>query len=237
MTRSVSTQPSDHLGDRVAAVADGALPPAELEQVFAHVAGCPACRAAVEAERAAKRWVMALHEPEPQLELLGRLLTISPTRPVHPISRPSVRSLVALSGASATVAAVLLVGVTSASSPGVVARSGERPVDLRSTSVASAFHVPVAVAAPLPTASVPATPDADRSAVTAAASPAVTASEPVVAVADVTTTAGSQTGTSLVGRARPAAPGLPVAFAAAAGPGATPPWAGPAPTLVPGVTR
>jgi hypothetical protein len=132
---------SDHLGDRVAAVADGALPPAQLEQVLAHVAGCTPCRAAVDAERAAKHWVSALDAPAPDLQLLGRLLTLTPTSPL-PVTdqRSSLRSLVALSGASATAAVVLLVGVTATSSSSAAATRGGLPGPLPSASVATVVH-------------------------------------------------------------------------------------------------
>ena len=165
----------DHLGDRVASVADGALPPAELEQVLAHVAGCPACRAAVDAERAAKQWVTTLTAPELDLQLLGRLLTISPTRPVSPVSRPSLRSLAALSGAGATAAAVLLVGVTAAPAPGVAARPAERTPELRATATAASWSVPAALAAVLPAVSVSVDPAASsRQGMVRRAKPAAT---------------------------------------------------------------
>ena len=128
---------SDHLGDRVAAVADGALPPAELEQVLAHVAGCAPCRAAVDAERAAKRWVSAMDAPEPDLQLLGLLLTLTPTRPIPVDQRTSLRSLVALSGASATAAVVLLVGVTAAPSSSSSSGGGALPGPSVTSSVAA----------------------------------------------------------------------------------------------------
>jgi len=132
----------DHLGDRAAAVADAALPAPELERVLAHTATCAACRAAVAAERAAKQWVAMLHEPLPDLELLGRLLTISPTRPVSASSRSTLRSVVWLSGASATAVVVLFVMIAAGPLGSLSGRPGPVTAPLRTTATAVSWTIP-----------------------------------------------------------------------------------------------
>lgn len=65
------------LGDRVADLADGRMSPAEAERAFAHVAACPACRAALDAQRAATAALEAAPEPAPSLDFLSRLSAIA----------------------------------------------------------------------------------------------------------------------------------------------------------------
>lgn len=67
----MSSCPSEAL----TALVDGALDHDERERVHAHLAGCAACRAEVEAERALKARLAALSAgtPEPAPELLSRL--------------------------------------------------------------------------------------------------------------------------------------------------------------------
>lgn len=57
------------------ALADGALDPAERDRVLAHLAGCDACRAEVEAQRALKARLSRLAEatPGPRADLIARL--------------------------------------------------------------------------------------------------------------------------------------------------------------------
>lgn len=131
----------DHLGDRVSALVDGALPRADHEIVLGHVAACATCRAAMDAERLAKQWVSHLAVPEPGMALVGRLLDVAAPRPVG-AARPAVRSLAALSGLGATAAAVLLLGATAApatnvATPGPVTGPSPR-VSLLATTVSFA---------------------------------------------------------------------------------------------------
>lgn len=142
VARPTAARQDDHLGDRAAAVADAALPAPELERVLAHTATCAACRAAVAAERAAKQWVTTMHEPMPDLELLGRLLTISPTRPVLASSRSTLRSVVWLSGASATAAVVLFVMIAAGPLGTLTSRPGRLPTPLHTTATAVSWTIP-----------------------------------------------------------------------------------------------
>lgn len=64
------------LGDRVADLADGRMPPAEAERAFAHVAACPACRAALDAQRAVTSALDAAPAPAPSTDFLARLSAI-----------------------------------------------------------------------------------------------------------------------------------------------------------------
>lgn len=74
-----------HLGDRVAALVDGQLPPDAVERAHAHLAGCRPCREAVEAERLMKARLAALRGPGPDAEFLQRLLAMGgPNGPLPP---------------------------------------------------------------------------------------------------------------------------------------------------------
>jgi len=68
------------LGARVADLADGRLSPAETERCLAHVAVCPACRAAVQAQRSVSGGLRAAaSEPGPAAppdDLMARLMRI-----------------------------------------------------------------------------------------------------------------------------------------------------------------
>jgi hypothetical protein len=74
-----------HLGDRVAALVDGQLPPDAVERAHAHLAGCRPCREAVEAERLMKARLASLRGPEPGADLMQRLLAMGgPNGPLPP---------------------------------------------------------------------------------------------------------------------------------------------------------
>jgi anti-sigma factor RsiW len=74
-----------HLGDRVTALVDGQLPIDATERAHAHLAGCPECREAVEAERLIKSRLSVLTGPEPAGDLVGRLLAMGgPSGPLPP---------------------------------------------------------------------------------------------------------------------------------------------------------
>ena len=79
--RPTGTAAGEHLGDRVSALVDAALDPREHERLLAHVAGCPACRMAVDGERAAKAWVSRLSQPEIGVALTATLLTLQGSSP------------------------------------------------------------------------------------------------------------------------------------------------------------
>lgn len=69
------------LGDRVADLADGRMTPAEAERAYAHVAACPACRAALDAQRSASSAVRDLGAPGPSDDLLARLARVAGPAP------------------------------------------------------------------------------------------------------------------------------------------------------------
>jgi anti-sigma factor RsiW len=60
----------------VADLADGRLSPAETERAYAHVASCPACRVALEAQRTASTVLGSAAGIEPGTEFLSRLAGI-----------------------------------------------------------------------------------------------------------------------------------------------------------------
>ncbi|WP_278236800.1 zf-HC2 domain-containing protein [Isoptericola sp. AK164] len=72
---------SAHLGDRVSALADGQLPPAEAERALAHVACCSLCAAELETARSARRHLAAAGDVTPTAELTQRLLDLSASIP------------------------------------------------------------------------------------------------------------------------------------------------------------
>ena len=78
------------LGDRVADLADGRMPPAEAERAFAHVASCSACRAALDAQRAASSALDAAPAPAPSSDFLARLSAIPAATPAaDPLTAPA----------------------------------------------------------------------------------------------------------------------------------------------------
>lgn len=64
----------DH--DQLSALVDGELDHETRDQLLAHVAGCPDCRAIVEDERAMKSMLGGLAPPEPSADLLARARAI-----------------------------------------------------------------------------------------------------------------------------------------------------------------
>jgi len=74
-----------HLGDRITDLVDGQLSPQAQERAHAHLAGCPECRAAVEAERLMKARLAGLPAPQPGQDLTRRLLAMGgPQGPLAP---------------------------------------------------------------------------------------------------------------------------------------------------------
>lgn len=71
---------SGHLGERVTALVDGELSHDARDRALAHLASCPHCRAAVDAERLTKGRVAALDAsgmaPGPSPELMARLRAV-----------------------------------------------------------------------------------------------------------------------------------------------------------------
>jgi len=77
-----------HLGDRLAAFIDGELPHDARDRVLAHLTVCAECRAAADAERAAKARVAAIEGPGPSADLTRRLLALAePGEPMPPRRR------------------------------------------------------------------------------------------------------------------------------------------------------
>ncbi|MEV2274177.1 zf-HC2 domain-containing protein [Nocardiopsis sp. NPDC049922] len=67
----------DHLGERLSALVDGELGPAEHERALIHLAKCEACRFEADMTRRLKRRLTGLGEPEPDHDFLGRLTSLS----------------------------------------------------------------------------------------------------------------------------------------------------------------
>lgn len=78
----------NHLGARVSALVDGQLGHSERDRALAHVAHCPTCRAAVDAERTVKAVLAGASLPMPSDDLLASLHGLAePGGPVSPRPR------------------------------------------------------------------------------------------------------------------------------------------------------
>ena len=74
-----------HLGDRVTTLVDGQLSVEATERAHVHLAGCRDCREVAEAERLIKGKLATLSDPEPGIDLMGRLLAMGgPSGPLPP---------------------------------------------------------------------------------------------------------------------------------------------------------
>jgi hypothetical protein len=130
-----------HLGERVAALVDGQLCAEAVERAHAHLAGCRACRDAVEAERLMKARLASLRGPEPSSDLRQRLLALGgpngpmPPRVGHvpgsprpqPIAAPRVSQAPAAAPSPVPVAVPVSAVPVSAVPGGVLVGSGTGP--------------------------------------------------------------------------------------------------------------
>jgi hypothetical protein len=77
-----------HLGDRLAALADGELDHRERDRALAHVAHCDACRAELEDQRAVKALLAAAGAPQPRPDTVAALHDLAlPGGPLPPRAR------------------------------------------------------------------------------------------------------------------------------------------------------
>ncbi|WP_026122526.1 anti-sigma factor family protein [Nocardiopsis halotolerans] len=67
----------DHLGERLSALIDGELGPVEHESALIHLAKCESCRFEADMMRRLKRRLHGLCEPEPDMDFMGRLTSLS----------------------------------------------------------------------------------------------------------------------------------------------------------------
>ncbi|MEU0488164.1 zf-HC2 domain-containing protein [Nocardiopsis sp. NPDC006139] len=67
----------EHLGERLSALIDGELGPADHESALIHLAKCESCRFEADMMRRLKRRLHGLGEPEPDLDFMGRLVGLS----------------------------------------------------------------------------------------------------------------------------------------------------------------
>jgi anti-sigma factor RsiW len=149
-----------HLGDRVSALLDGQLSPAEEERAWAHVHACHQCRDHVEREGWVKTRLAGLsfEASVAPMSLKGSLLSsLSSGRPPgdvylgsEPVDSRSRRiALVALGGgaAGAAVMGVLALGAAPADAPTIERRA---PVTSVNTPPPAGMNVPHRRALPLP---------------------------------------------------------------------------------------
>lgn len=74
-----------HLGDRITPLVDQQLPADATERAHAHIAACRECHDAVEIERLTKARLATLGSPEPDDDLMRRLLQMAgPAGPMPP---------------------------------------------------------------------------------------------------------------------------------------------------------
>jgi len=244
----------EHLGDKASALVDGALAPREHERLLGHVALCPACRAVVDGEREAKAFVARLAQPEmgvaltaalltvpgavnddrvpllaPVLEPLGASSRLPVALPATRAGRSSARAFAALSGVSATAAAVLIVGAT-APATGLVAASGPAVPPTQQATLASAATVtPVGGGDPAGATAAWSMSDSSGRPVVRPAFSLVSGSDTPLRPAASSSRSFVVKGapTPLMASARTAVSGLPTALTAAAAPAPSPPWVQP----------
>nr|WP_017592784.1 zf-HC2 domain-containing protein [Nocardiopsis potens] len=63
----------EHLGERISALVDGELGPAERDRALIHLASCDSCRFEADMLRRLKRRLHGLDAPDPSSDFLGRL--------------------------------------------------------------------------------------------------------------------------------------------------------------------
>ncbi|RKS05505.1 putative zinc finger protein [Nocardiopsis sp. Huas11] len=80
---------TEHLGERLSALVDGELGTAEHERALIHLAKCEPCRVEADMMRRLKRRLTGLCEPEPDMDFLGRLSSLSHASSVHDDGGPS----------------------------------------------------------------------------------------------------------------------------------------------------
>ncbi len=149
-----------HLGDRVSALLDGQLSPAEEERAWAHVHACHQCRDLVEREGWVKTRLAGLsfEDSAPPSSLKGSLLSsVSPGLPPGDVyltsmptdPRPRRVALVALGGgaAGAAVMGVLALGAAPADAPTIDRRA---PATSVSTPSPAGMNLPSRKAVPQP---------------------------------------------------------------------------------------
>lgn len=76
-----------HLGERVSALVDGQLDHDDRDAALAHLAGCPQCQSAVDAERRTAAALRTLSDVEPSDGLLQRLRELPAPGGVPPAPR------------------------------------------------------------------------------------------------------------------------------------------------------
>jgi hypothetical protein len=133
-----------HIGDAVAALVDGQLAPDEEERAWAHVLGCPGCRALVEREAWTKQRLAGLSQPRPTEPVPPHLTDVLGRMPAGPgdldgadsaeawahvrrLERRATRrratvALVGVGSAGVAAAALLSLGSPLAGEPGPVDR-------------------------------------------------------------------------------------------------------------------
>lgn len=80
-----------HLGERLTALIDGELGPAERDRALSHLAACDSCRGEADVLRKLKRRIGTLSDPSPSGDLMSTLFGLS--EPGEPLPPPPPRGL------------------------------------------------------------------------------------------------------------------------------------------------
>ena len=108
---------TEHLGDLLSALLDGELGPDEESAVSAHVAGCPACAAELQAIGAVRRAVRSLPAVDPPFGFYERMLLPGAGGASFGASRPWWRDRRKAVAAALAGSAAVSVGFLGVSSP------------------------------------------------------------------------------------------------------------------------
>lgn len=94
-----------HPQDLLSGYVDGALSAHEAAEVAAHLTECPSCRETVSDLRALRRLLAAVTPPDPDPELLARLLQVDPGTRRHRLNVPRWLAVAAATALLAVVSA------------------------------------------------------------------------------------------------------------------------------------
>jgi anti-sigma factor RsiW len=149
-------RPCPRADERLTALADGSLPPVEADRVLAHVAGCPDCRAVLDAERRTKRLLAELPAPAADPALLARLLEMPRTSYLAPVPLPFAaprhlpRRMATLSFAASAAAVATIASGWMLGAPGGASGNNHGPAVVPASPTLEREHAAIATELLLP---------------------------------------------------------------------------------------
>ena len=156
-----ASRPGRCLGEKLADLADGRLDPAARDRAYAHLAGCPACRASLESQRDIRsRLAQSVSAPvDPSDDLMARLRGLAAAPPPSiPAPAAGVGRAVGVGRAPAGAAGVRPPSTVTSTRPSGASRRHRRRVALVSAAGAAAFAVVAVVGGASSVVSGPARP-------------------------------------------------------------------------------